>query len=69
MDISKKVKHLLLEKNINATELAKKVGITQPAISYKMKNNSFSIEDLIKISQALDVELKINFVLIDGTEI
>ena len=69
MNISKKVKHLLLEKNVNATELAKKVGITQPAISYKMTNNSYSIEDLEKIAAALDCQLEINFVLNSGEKI
>ena len=69
VDIAKKVKHLLLEKNITATALAEKVGITQPAISYKMTNNSYSIEDLVKIAAALDCELEINFVLKDGEKI
>jgi len=69
MDIAKKVKHLLLEKNITATALAEKVGITQPAISYKMTNNSYSIEDLEKIAKALDCELQINFVLNNGEKI
>ena len=69
MDIAKKVKHLLLEKNVTATRLAQKVGITQPAISYKMTNNSYSIEDLEKIATALDCELEINFVLNNGDKI
>mgnify|MGYP003412647121 FL=1 len=69
MDIAKKVKHLLLEKNVTATKLAQKVGITQPAISYKMTNNSYSIEDLEKIAKALDCELEINFVLNSGEKI
>ena len=69
MDIAKKVKRLLLEKNVTATKLAQKVGITQPAISYKMTNNSYSIEDLEKIAEALDCELEINFVLNSGEKI
>jgi len=69
MNIAKKVKHLLLEKNITATALAEKVGITQPAISYKMTNNSYSIEDLEKIAVALDCKLEINFVLPNGEKI
>ena len=69
MDIAKKVKRLLLEKNVTATKLAQKVGITQPAISYKMTNNSYSIEDLEKIAKALDCELEINFVLNSGEKI
>ena len=69
MDIAKKVKRLLLEKNVTATKLAQKVGITQPAISYKMTNNSYSIEDLEKIAAALDCELEINFILNSGEKI
>ena len=69
MNIAKKVKRLLLEKNVTATALAGKVGITQPAISYKMTNNSYSIEDLEKIAKALDCELEVNFVLKGGDKI
>ena len=69
MDIAKQVKRLLLEKNVTGTKLDQKVGITQPAISYKMTNNSYSIEDLEKIAKALDCELEINFVLNSGEKI
>ena len=69
VDITKKVKHLLLEKDVTATVLAAKIGTTQSNISYKMTNNSYSVNDLKNIADALGCELEINFVLHDGTKI
>jgi len=69
MDITKKIKHLLLEKDVTATVLAAKIGTTQSNISYKMTNNSYSVTDLKNIADALECDLEINFVLSDGTKI
>ena len=69
MDVTKKIKHLLLEKDVTATLLAEKIGMTQSNISYKMTKNSYSIDDLKNIAAALDCELEINFVLENGDKI
>ena len=69
MEITKKVKRLLVESDMNATQLAEKIETTQSNLSRKMKNESFSITDLIKIAEALDVKLEINFIMEDGTKI
>mgnify|MGYP003468347918 FL=1 len=69
MDVTKKIKHLLLEKDVTATALAEKIGMTQSNISYKMTKNSYSIDDLKNIAAALDCELEINFVLPNGDKI
>ena len=69
MDITKKIKRVLLEQNVTATALAERAGMTQPNISYKMNRNSYSVEDLVKISNALNCELEINFILEDGQKI
>ena len=69
MDVTKKIKHLLLEKDVTATLLAEKIGMTQSNISYKMTKNSYSVDDLKNIADALDCELEINFVLPNGDKI
>lgn len=69
MDITKKVRRLLLESDMNATQLADKIETTQSNLSRKMKNESYSVSDLIKIAEATGVELEVNFILEDGTKI
>lgn len=69
MEITKKVKRLLIESDMNATQLAEKIETTQSNLSRKMKNESYSVTDLIKIAEALDVKLEINFIMEDGTKI
>ncbi|MCK1988452.1 MULTISPECIES: helix-turn-helix domain-containing protein [Lysinibacillus] len=69
MEITKKVKRLLVEADMNATQLAEKIETTQSNLSRKMKNESYSVSDLIKITEALGVKLEINFIMEDGTKI
>lgn len=69
MEITKKVKHLILESDMNASQLAQKIGTTQSNMSHKMRNESYSVQDLIKIAAATNTKLEINFVLDDGTKI
>ena len=67
IDTSKKVKHLMLEFDTTATQLAEKIGTSQPNLSKKLKNGSLSVDDLQAIANALGVKLELNFVLDDGT--
>lgn len=61
MNITKRIKVLLVEKEMTATQLAQAIGTTQSNLSKKMKNESYTIDDLIKISEALGMELIIEF--------
>lgn len=69
MEVTKKIKRLMLEEDLNATKFAEKVGMTQSNLSKKMKNESYSLQDLIKIADATGTTLEINFVFNDGTKI
>ena len=69
MDVTKKIKHLLLETDMTQMLLAEKIGMTQPNISLKMTKNSYSVKDLKNIAAAFDCELEINFVLQNGDKI
>lgn len=53
---------MLVEKDMTATQLAEKIGMSQGNLSTKMKNESYSVQDLIKIAEATGYELKISFV-------
>lgn len=63
MNITKKIKLLLVENEMTATQLAEKIGTTQSNLSKKMKNESYTISDLEKIAEVLDMELIIDFKL------
>lgn len=69
MEVTKKVRRLLLENDLNATQLAEKIGTSQSNLSQKMKNESYSVQDLIKIAEATESTLDITFTLKDGTKI
>lgn len=69
MDSSKKVRILMATHNITATELAKRTKISQSNLSKKLKNNSFSIDDLEKIAEAVDAEYEGFFTLKNGDKI
>lgn len=54
-----RLKEILVEKGISNKLLAEKVGVTPATISYINNGNQFPKEDLlVKISQALDVDIK-----------
>jgi len=61
MNITKKIKLLLVENEMTATQLAEKIGTTQSNLSKKMKNESYTVSDLEKIAEALNLELIIDF--------
>lgn len=63
LDTTKKVKRLMLEKDINATQLAEMIGTSQPNLSKKLKNNSLSVSDLQKIAEVTGAEFEINFII------
>jgi len=67
--MSKKIKILLTEKEITLSELAEKIGTSQPNLSNKMQRDNFSEKDLIKIAEILDVKYEGFFFLENGDKI
>jgi len=58
MSISyKKLWHLLIDRDMNKTDLQRKTGITWAAMSKLSKGENVNIEVLIKICEALNCEL------------
>lgn len=69
MELTKKVKRLIIEVDMNASQLAEKIGTSQSNLSQKMKNESYNVQDLAKIAEATGTKLEINFIMEDGTKI
>lgn len=69
MDASKKVRMLMAAHNLTGSQLGEMANINQSNLSKKLKNNSFSIDDLERIAEAVNAKLEMHFVLEDGTRI
>lgn len=62
MDITKMIKIMLIEENMTQTDLAEKLNTTQGNLSNKFKRNNFSVNEMLDIANALNRELKIEFI-------
>ena len=69
MSMAKKIKMLLVEKELNLSQLAEMIGTTQPNLSNKIRRDNFSEKELIEIAEVLNVKYEANFVLEDGRTI
>jgi DNA-binding Xre family transcriptional regulator len=67
--MAKKIKMLMVERDVNITQLAEKIGTSQPNLSNKLKRDNFSERELDEIAEALNVKFVGRFVLEDGREI
>ena len=61
MDGTKIIKKLLLEKDINTVELAKRLGCGTANLYNKYKRNNFSLNELEEIAAAVGCNLEITF--------
>lgn len=69
MTISKQIKILCVRCNVSEAELARRLGKSPQSFNAKMKRESFTIDDLNEIADAVGVEFKRNFILTNGEEI
>lgn len=69
MTISEQIKVLCVRCNMSEAELARRLGKSPQSFNAKMKRESFTIDDLDKIAEAVGVEFKRNFILTNGEEI
>lgn len=69
MTISEQIKVLCVRCKVSEAELARRLGKSPQSFSSKMKRESFTIEDLEEVANALGVEFKRRFVLTNGEEI
>ena len=69
MKITEQIKVLCVRCNVSEAELARKLGKSPQSFNAKMKRESFTIDDLEQIAEALNVEFKRSFVLDNGDEV
>ena len=69
MTISEQIKILCVRCNVSEAELARRLGKSPQSFNAKMKRESFTIDDLKEIADAVGVEFKRNFILTNGEEI
>jgi transcriptional regulator with XRE-family HTH domain len=69
MTVAEQIKVLCVRSNISAAELARRIGRTPQALNSKMKRESFTIDDMEIIAQAVNAEFKREFVLSNGESI
>ena len=69
MTISEQIKVLCVRCNMSEAELARRLGKSPQSFNAKMKRESFTIDDLNEIAEAVGVEFKRNFILTNGEEI
>ena len=61
MTISEQIKILCVRCNMSEAELARRLGKSPQSFNAKMKRESFTIDDLNEIAEAVGVEFKRNF--------
>ena len=62
MDIIKEIKKIMIDEDINISDLAEKLNTSQPNLSKKFKRNNPTVKDLEDIADALNRELEIKFI-------
>lgn len=65
MSMSKKIKMLMLEREITQTQLADKLGTTQSNLANKLKRDNFSEKELHQIAEILNATFEGKFILND----
>jgi transcriptional regulator with XRE-family HTH domain len=53
------IKHLLIEQNMTVKDLAAKLGIAPQSMSTKLYRDTFSYEEVVKIADILNCDVKI----------
>ena len=64
--MAKKIKLLMVERDVTAAKLAEMLGTSQSNISNKLKRDNFSEKELEDIAKALEAKYEAHFVIEDG---
>ena len=67
--LSEQIKVLCVRSNISVAELARRLGTSPQAFSAKMKRESFTIEELELIADAVDAKFSRSFELSSGDKV
>lgn len=69
MTISEQIKVLCVRSNISMAELARRLGKSPQTLNAKLKRESFTIEELEIIAEAVDAKFLRSFELSSGDKI
>ena len=62
IDLEKTIRKLMIDENVNLTELGRRINNSTSNLSNKLRRNNICPNDLEKIAEALGYELKIEFI-------
>lgn len=62
MGISKEIKKILIDEDLNQADLAERLNTSQQNMNAKLKRDNFSNKEMQEIAEALGYELKIEFI-------
>ena len=62
-----KIKTIITEKEIKKKDLAQKLNLSQSALTSRLNQNNISIEALLEICNALNIDMNISFINKDDT--
>lgn len=65
MSMSKKIKHLLIEKDLTITQLARLLGTTPQNLTNKLSRDNFNEKILQEIARVLNCKFEAKFVIED----
>lgn len=63
-----KIKTIITEKEIKKKDLAQKLNLSQSALTSRLNQDNISIEALLEICNALNIDMNISFVNKDDTK-
>ena len=69
MTIAEQIKVACVRCGVSEAELARRLGKSPQAFNAKMKRESFTINDLEEVANALGIDFKRSFILSNGEEI
>ena len=69
MTIKEQIKILCVRCNVSEAQLARRLGTSPQNFNSKMKRESFTIVELEKIADALDVKFRREFILKNGDKV
>ena len=64
IDLEKTIRKLMIDENVNLTELGRRINNSTSNLSNKLRRNNLYSDDLKKIAEALGYELKIEVIKI-----
>ena len=56
--IGKKIRHLLIDKDLTITLLADNIGISRQGLYNKINNNTWTVSDIYKVATVLGIDPK-----------